>query len=1175
MKKKQVFHNSLMNYRKKALLVMKCLSLFLVLFSFYSFTDLYSQNTKLKIDLKEATLIDMIKEIEKQSEFVFIYNDEILPELKKVRGDIQFKNRSIQKVLDRVLDDNKLIYSINERQVILNKNTLFSTPINSQQNIISGMVKDDAGIPLAGVNIIKVGTSTGTQSDFDGNYSINAEKGDQLTFSYVGMETVTVTVEDNNTINVTMLEDTESLNEVIVTALGISRERKSLGYAVTEVTSEELTKVGSPNVVASLYGKAPGVQIKSNPGGVTAGVNVLIRGVGSLGSTNQPLFIVDGIPIEHGDSDYSRWGGSNSSNGAADINPEDIESLSVLKGGAASALYGSKASNGVVIITTKSGNLNKKGLGVEFVSNATFDKVAYLPNYQNEYGSGFDSQVFRTNAAGENIYHNTWPSFGPKMEGQMLRWWDGELRPYSPQPDNIKDIYQTGHTITNTLAISKATKDYSYRLSYTNLGYEGIFPGVKQKRNVFSLNSKIKLNDKLDVSFVGNFYDITTTNRPPLLSGLNAYEYPRSTKLDLLKENYKQDGYYNGQISGNSAPGMVRNFMSFLWNANENNDEDKRGRLVGNVTLDYQPFTNVNVRARVGTDLINTNSQNETASRNPVNSGQYREGFGKTQLDYFELLTTYNKDINEDINLALTAGGSISKQKHSDGYVRTNGGLIVPNWFSLKNSARERVSDGNRDAKRVDALFGVASFSYKNMVFLEATGRNDWSSTLPHNNQSFFYPSVSGSFVFSDLLSEWSWLDYAKVRASWANTGNDTGSNFYRANKVYSYGNYNGAVTNTFSNSVPPTNLVNENSLVTEFGIEARTLNNRLGFDLTYYKERRVDQIIPLDIPLSSGASSTIVNAGELANSGIELQINALPIETENFSWRTIANFAKNKNEVVELAQGIDQLFNQSNIGGAIRNLAKVGVPYGQWEAYTYQTDDNGNRVIDGDGLYVRDDSERVPVGNSTPDLIGGFTNILTYKGFTLNAHIDFVVGGDIFSFTNYYGTNAGKLEESLKYRDERNGGLPYYKDTSGNLIQLPSHTSPSPNGPVYHDGVILDGVTSDGQPNTTLIDAFDYYINTYYWNFGFHEEGLFDNSYVKLREVSLKYEFNNSVTDKLGIDNLELALIGRNLFYIYKNVPNIDPEAVLGSSAGEASAVDLGSQPGSRSLGLSLRISL
>lgn len=615
--------------------------------------------------------------------------------------------------------------------------------------------------------------------------------------------------------------------------------------------------------------------------------------------------------------------------------------------------------------------------------------------------------------------------------------------------------------------------------------------------------------------------------------------------------------------------------MSELWNSYENNNEDKRGRLVGNVTLNYKPFTNVNVRARVGTDLTNTNAQNETASRNPVNSGQYQENFGKTQLDYFELLTTYNKDINEDINVGLTAGGAISKQKHSDSWVRTDGGLIVPNWFSLKNSVRTRVGDGNRDAKRVDAIFGVASFSYKNMVFLEATGRNDWSSTLPSANQSFFYPSVSGSFVFSDMLPEWSWLDYAKVRGSWANTGNDTGSNIYRANKVYSYGNYNGAVTNTFSNNVPPTNLVNENSIVTEFGLEARTLNNRLGFDLTYYKERRTDQIIPLNVPQTSGANAVIVNAGELANSGIELQINALPIETDNFSWRTIANFAKNKNEVVELANGIDQLFNQSNIGGAIRNLAKVGVPYGQWEAYTYLKDDNGNRVIDGDGLYIRDDSERVKVGNSTPDLVGGFTNIFTYKGFTLNAHIDFVVGGDIFSFTNYYGLNSGKLQESLKYRDEKNGGLPYYKDTNGDYIQLPSHTSPSPNGPVYHDGVILDGVTSDGQANGKLIDAFDYYINTYYWNYGFHEEGLFDNSYVKLREVSLKYEFNKSITDKLGVDNLELAVIGRNLFYIYKNVPNIDPEAVLGSSAGEASAVDLGSQAGSRSLGLSLRISL
>lgn len=1040
----------------------------------------------------------------------------------------------------------------------------------SMAQTIQGTVTDDNGVPLTGASVFEKGTTNGSITDLDGKYKLELRNTESiLVISYTGFQEQELLINGRSIIDIELVAGAV-LDEVVVTALGVSKEKKSLGYAVSQIESSEITEVASPNVVSALYGKAAGVQIKTNPSGATAGVNVVIRGNNSITGFNQPLFVVDGIPIDHGDSDFSRWGGAEAGNGAADINPEDVESISILKGANASALYGSRAANGVVLITTKSGQGNQRGLGIEISSSYTMEEVAYLPNLQNTFGSGLNSQVFRTNDEGENIYHETWPSFGPRMEGQMLRWWDGELRPYSPQPNNIRDIYNTGFTRSNTIALSKSLKNgINFRLSYTNFGHEGTFPGVEQQRNVFSLNSKIDLADNLDVSVVGNYYDIETTNRPRRLGGLVAYEWPRSTKLDLVLDRYKEDGFFNGAISGDPAPGIVRNFMNEWWIANENNTVDDKGRVIGNVTFNYRPFKGINIRGRVGTDFTNTDFITEEASRAPVNSGLYRVQKRKTQLNYSELLVSYTRPLTDDIELSVTGGGIISTESGTFTSVETNG-FIVPNWFSLNNSQNQRNSRGDRFEERQDAVFGVLNLSYRNMLYLEATGRNDWSSTLPSANNSYFYPSVSASFVFSEVWNQ-PWLNYGKFRASWANTGND--AQRYQANKVYNYGSYNGVTTNGFSGTVPPLNLLPENQISYELGMELRLFQNRLGVDLTYYHNQNRDQIINLGIAPSTASSSITTNIGRMDNKGIELALNGTIFQTKDFAWNTRVNIARNVNEIIALAEGIDQFPLPSLIGSPIRNEARVGRPFGEWVAFTYARDAAGNRIVNADGLYVRDDSQYVPVGNSTPDAVGGFFNMFRYKGLTLNANIDYVIGGDIFSFTNYYGINAGKLVESLEYRGEENGGLPYYIDEENTLIQLPSHTSPSPNGPVYHDGVILEGVTEGGAPNEKLVSAFDHYIDAYFWNFGFHEEGLFDNSYVKMRELSLGYDFNKALVQRIGLQRVNLSLIGRNLFYIFKNVPNIDPEAVLGTSAGEASAFESGAQAGQRSVGFSLRI--
>ena len=1043
------------------------------------------------------------------------------------------------------------------------------------QTIVTGTITDaDDGIPLPNVNVIVKGTTHGVSADFDGNYSIELTDANVvLHFSFVGYTDKDISVNGRSVINVALDASAESLDEVVVTALGIKKEQRALGYAVSAVSSEELTLASNPNVMTSLYGKAAGVQIKSNPGGATAGVKVVIRGNNSITGFNQPLFIVDGIPIEHGDSEYNRWGGSDPGNGANDINPEDVESMTILKGANASALYGSKAANGVVIITTKSGKGIADGrIGVSFNSSTTIDKVAYLPDYQNQYGSGFDSQVFRKNTEGEDIYHNTWPSFGPKMEGQMLRWWDGEMRPYSPQPNNISDIFTTGHTFTNNVAISKNVPGkFSFRLGYTNTDYKGTYPGVEQKRNVYSINTKVDLTSKLDVTLVANYYDIYTKNRPYRLSGLAGYEYPRSTKYELVQQNYKQEGYFNGEISGDRAPGMVRNMMGMLWEANENSRVDDKGRLIGNITFNYRAFEGFNIRGRMGTDVTNTDYVTEEASKQPVNSGAFKIGKRKTTLDYMELILTYNTNLGKNFSLNTLIGGSISQEKALFNNANTAGGLIVPNWFSLNNSVNAKQGSGGRYSERSDGVFGVLGLVYKNMIYLDITGRNDWSSTLPPKNNSYFYPSVSTSFVFTELM-ESNWLNFGKVRASYAHTGND--AKRYQANKNYNYGSFWGATTNSFSGNVPPISLLPEDQVSLEFGAELKMFNNRLGVDFTWYHNQNKDLIMDLAVAPSSSSSGVTTNVGQMDNSGFELQLYGTILKSDNFSWDATINLAKNTNEVISLAPGITQFPVGGNIGSAIRNQAKVGEPFGDWIAYVYERDDAGNKVVDSDGLYVRDDSEYVSIGNSTPDFYGGMSNMIRYKNLSFTANIDFSIGGDMFSFTNYYGMNAGKLKESLKYRDEANGGLPYYKDSDGVITPLPDHSSPAPGGAVvYHDGVILEGVTEGGAANAKMIDAFDYYINTFYWNYGFHEEGLFDNSYIKMREMALTYQLDRKYTKRMGIQDFSISLIGRNLFYIYKNIPNIDPESATGTQSGEASAFEYGGQPGTKTYGVSLRI--
>ncbi len=1210
MKKKQVFHNSLVNYRKKALLVMKCLSLFLVLFSFYSFTDLYSQNTKLKIDLKEATLIDMIKEIEKQSEFVFIYNDEILPELKKVRGDIQFKNRSIQKVLDRVLDDNKLIYSINERQIILNKNTLFSTPINSQQNIISGMVKDDAGIPLAGVNIIKVGTSTGTQSDFDGNYSINAEKGDQLTFSYVGMETVTVTVEDNNTINVTMLEDTESLDEVVVTALGITKEKRAIGYATSTIKSEELVKTGTPNVATALYGKAPGVRIAATSGGSTSAVNIQIRGLGSITGSTQPLIVVDGIPIRNDDvSNDNYWADQRvRGNGLLDINPEDIEDITILKGASAAALYGNEALNGVVLITSKSGKGQKRGLGVSFNSTYTTDRAAYFPRYQNVRGPGYavylsdqgQGEDMFLSRDGNRIPISTTLNFGPKFDGKPALAWTGEVIPYTAQ-NGPKGLYQEAHNFTNNFSIVNNTEKSNLRFSYTRQDNEGLSRNSENDKNIFNLNTSFQWNDDLKTDVLVNYINSKVKNRPYSIDRLTNNFGGMMTRFD--SGNWYQDFYKTSlgyrYVTGDNTetltpdenlriPGYRNAILDYTWRVNEHKYEENTDRVIASITQHFDITDELKLRGRISTDFTNFQSQNKQSTTKPLiygPSGHYSVENSISRILYGDLLLTYTKELTPDLGISLLAGYNATKQSYNRTNRSVNGGLSVENWFSLNASTNTPNSGSDESSLVKDAFLATANFDYKGYLFLEGTIRRDRTSTMNPNDNVFYYPSVNSGFVFSDAFDVPDFISYGKLRASWGKVGNFP--DMYRANIAYNQntlGSQGGGsvIYTTLPNNAGNDAIKSETQRDIEFGLELKLFKGIIGLDMTYYDSRLEDQIIPLSLPNSAGSGSILTNIGTMRNKGFEIGLNATPISSEDFTWNTIINFATNDNTVESLAPGLEELLHRNFDGGGAELRSEPGSPVGVFYTHPLATDADGNRIVDPNGLYKVDPDKWKKVGSAQPKAIGGFQNFFSYKNFSLNATVDFRIGGYVMPTALNWMTSRGLTEESLNGMDTEHGGLSWYEDASGNRNLVDSGTAQGPNGEVvYDDGIVLDGVKADGTPNDYITTNTEYYWTVYNWGGPQYSPNtryelyIKENTYFKMRELSIAYQFPKDIVKKLGFQDLQLSMFGRNLFYLYRTIKDMDAEQLTSGSRWSQNVSNAGTNPASRTFGLSLRAKL
>lgn len=1012
---------------------------------------------------------------------------------------------------------------------------IVSSSLYAQERTITGTVTGaDDGMGLPGVNIVVAGSTSGTISDLDGKYTLKVPSGDiSIQFSFTGYTTQTIPVGEKTVIDVILNTSDEMLEDVVVTALGISKEEKKLAYAVSSLKSKELTSVKSTNVINSISGKVSGVQIQKTAGGAGGSTNVIIRGYSSLIGNNQPLYIVDGVAIDNSaiSTATTYWdGGIDYGDGIGDINPDDIESLSVLKGPSASALYGSRAANGVVIINTKKGNSKEEGIGVEYTGSYTWETPFVLPNFQNEYGPGsggvLADDVRRVGPA---------LSWGPKMTGQSFTDWTGETRALTSQSNNIKDFYNTGSTMTNTIAISGGNEKASFRLSAHKLNNKGLVPTSTFDRTSFNLRGTIQATDQLSFDAKVNYVSSEANNRPymaetmenPMHFFLNT---PRSFQLSDLENNYIDE-------NGNAVPVIDRDVNAWHINPyfglNKSKNWDTKTRVISMLSAKYKFNNWLSLQVRNGYDRYNSD-RFRTLARGTTYSmaGRIIEDLYTVTEMNTDFLVNGSGDLMSGLNLSYVLGGNMRvSQIHSRNI--TGSGFMDYDWLHLNNTVSQASTENYSD-KRVNSVYGSLSLAYMSMFYLDLTGRNDWSSTLP--DKSFFYPSASFAWAFTELIDNEDVLSFGKLRASWAQVGNDTDP--YRDATSYSYTGdfaFPGTPHTQWVPSVVVGNKLDpERTTSIELGTDLRFFKERVGIDFAWYTASTTNQILPTSISYASGAQSTVINAGEIKNTGIEGRIYGKPVVGE-FTWEIGLNISKNQNEVVELLEGVDQhqLSSSNNGRGQISIEASPGNAYGDIVGFDYQKDAQGRILFDDAGGVLRTD-EKVVLGNITPDLVGGIYNNFKYKNFELRTLIDFSIGGEMFSTTNFLSYRNGNHQGTVAGRE---GGL------------------------------AVNGATEGGSAVST-VDAETYWMDVTGKDIA--SDFVYDATYVKFRELSIGYQLPRSILENTFVQGVTFSLTARNLFFIKNGMDGIDPESTI--SRGML-GIEYASLPSTRSFGFSVNV--
>ncbi len=1097
-------------------------------------------------------------------------------------------------------------------KVLLGLIVLFITisTVTAQELSVTGRVtspEDELGLP--GVTIMIKGTSEGTVTDLNGNFTLSGvTETDILIFRFVGFEPQEVVIGEQREIYIVMQPTAEMLDEVVVTALGVKRQKREIGYSTEKIDADIIVRSNAPNVISAITGRSAGVLVMQGDGVEGGSTRITIRGNNSLNANNQPLIVVDNVPMENTPGVTNIGRGVDWGNPLSDINPLDIADYTILKGGAASALYGSRGANGVILITTKRGR-KRKGIGVTY--NYTYKMIQpyRFREMQDKYGAGGpisftpptfpmdgdtllypgiygtdhliinqDGDVSSTTA--EFGYYGSAVSWGPEMQGETVRWWDGKMRSYSPQPDNYESAFQTGSTQTHNISASGGGERGSMRVSITRQDHKSIVDNSNFDRTTINLGANLKISDKVNADLSFSYINFNRLNSPTLgdeggtsFNKGYLYSWPRSYQ-NIDREYYE---YPDGSRNPQEGYPFLYVSRSLWWNYYNNTTTLQRDKYLGALTLTYNVTSWMKILGRIGRDF--TMEQYETL-RKPVDiiglqDGYYANSLSRTYSDIYEGFLTAQKAkiFNSRLDVKFTLG--ISQWDRNLYGIRGHSGTwYYPNMYTFFNytsptyttddegntivdqtgdSPGKMVPGESISRERNNSVFSFINLSYDNYIFVELTGRNDWSSTLPEDNNSYFYPSISVSFIASELMNiqgKIPWMNFVKLRGGISQTATDTEP--YKLEFYYNTGFFGGQQTSAFPGVIPPYQLTPQRVNAYEGGLNLGFLENRIDFDFTYYYMYSFSQILEnLPVPVSSGASGITINEGVLTNRGFEITLNAVPVHTRNVLFKTGINYSRNRNRVESLGDNAE-LLPLGDIWGlngpaiALREGDDYGTIYG----YDYVYHENGQPIVNAEGTKYEITDTRVPIGNASPDFVAGWFTELHYKGFTLTTLVDTRWGGDIYCGSYVINLQTGLSPETLIERD--GGGLPYT----------------DPDGTTSNIGIILPGVYEDGTPNDQVVHYYYKYLpNAGGWGKYISTPGIVENSWVKMREISLSYSFPQKLMSKTKVfQNLTLSIVGRDLFYFYTTLPDkINPEGIMGS--GNAQGFEWASMPGTRSI--------
>ena len=1027
-----------------------------------------------------------------------------------------------------------------------------SFAIEQQSNKVIGTVKDEFG-PVIGASVVEKGTSNGVVTDLNGKFSLNVKPGATLIISFVGYKQQEVKA-GNVPLNIVLEEDSKMLGEVVVTALGIKRELKALGYGVAEVQGEALTKAKETNVINSMAGRVPGLVVTQTAGGASGSSRVILRGSTEMTGNNQPLYVIDGVPLDNTNfGSAGTYGGFDLGDGISSVNPDDIESMSVLKGPAASALYGSRASHGVILITTKKANKDK--ISVEYNGTMTFDtQLAKWDDVQQIYGMGSNG-TYPINAVS-----NTNMSWGAKADGtNMLKYFDGVERPYLIVPDNTSQFFRIGFTATNSAIIGVNNGKTGIRFTYTDMRNKDIVPKTHMSRDIFNLRANTTAG-KFDLDFSANYTREDVKNRPALGDsksniGKNLMTLATTYDQEWLKTYQDANGEYsnwNGMDPYNVNP---------YWDVYKNSNNSKKDQFRFNGKVVWNITQHLKIQGTAGAELNWFTFEDYKAPTTPgYESGYLQNNNFRNRMYNFELLALYNNSWG-DFDFNATLGGNLYKVNNQT-IVTTAKDMKIRDVVALM-SFNEVSVEPYSYRKQINSVYGAVNLGWKHMLYFDATLRGDQSSTLPISNNMYIYPSFSGSFVFSELLKLGDKLPYGKVRMSWAQVGSDTDP--YQLGLVYTKSKfaYPGYTIGYISNgTIPNKDLKPTKTNSFEMGLELKFLKNRIGLDFTYYSQLSKNQIMGMASSSTSGYGYRLINAGEIENKGVEIALNTRPIQTKDFSWDLNFNFSKNSNKVKKLVDDMDMFELEKATWLDVQVAAKVGENFGSIVGPDFQRNENGDILIDpSTGLPMYDKSNHV-LGNASWDWTGGVYTNFSYKNISLSAVFDVKVGADLYSMSARAAHETGKSMATLEGREA------WYKSEEARQAAGYAKDSPDwiPTGGFIAPGVIDNG---DGtyRENDIVINPEKYWMSVCR---NAPSMFIYDNSYVKCREITLSYTLPKAWLKNV-VDGLTISFVARNPFIVWKNIPNIDPDSNYNNTTGMG--MEYGSLPSRKSYGFNVNV--